>query len=209
MLEFSNNPPLEPTKQALPMLRTPANGKLVLLLTCQDLLGCFTHYFGGRSTPCTGDPCEPCQAGSSMRWHGYVCGIVPKTHEHSLLEITRAAAETLAAYRVKNGTLRGCLVIATRVAPRANARLHLELKPYDLSTIDLPASANIQAALCNLWGIPITETQIVHGDLGAPNVAHKGTPMPPDPGNGQIPPKTATTAAATSKPVRFKHGMRP
>jgi len=192
MLQFSSNPPLEPTKHALPMLRTPPKGKLVLLLTCQDLLGCWTHYFGGRSTPCTGDPCEACQAGSSMRWHGYVCGITPKTHEHCLLEVTRAAAETLAAYRAKNGTLRGCHLTATRVAPRANARLHLELRPFDLSTIDLPASANIQAALCNLWGIPITETAITHGDLAQAAIAHMGTPMPPDRGNGQQTPPPAT-----------------
>lgn len=209
MLRFSSDPPLEPTKYSLPMLRTPAKGKLVLLLTCERELGCYTHYYGGRSTPCTGDGCEACKAGSSMRWHTYVCGIVPKTHEHSLLEITRAAAETLAAYRVKNGTLRGCHLTANRVAERANARLHLELRPYDLATIDLPASANIQAALCNLWGIPTFETEIIRGPLGAPNVEHKGTQPPADPGNGQTKRSAAETAAPTSQPVRSKHSARP
>jgi len=177
------------------MLRTPAKGKLTLLLTCPLELGCWTHFYGGRSTPCTGDDCDACQAGSSLRWHTYVCGILPKTREHCLLEVTRAAAEALAAYRCKNGTLRGCHLTATRVAPRANARLHLELRPYDLSTIDLPASANIQAALCNLWGIPITETEIVHGQLGSSDVAHKGSQPPIDRGNGRKPDRAAKTAA--------------
>ena len=195
MLQFHEQPPLEPTRYAMRLVRTPARKALQLLVTSDNLLGCWTHFYAGRTVPCTGDTCEACLAGASSRWHGYLSAIEGKSREHILFELTALAAESFAAYRLKHGTLRGCHVTASRVNPRPNARVHLELKPHDLSTIDLPPSANLTAVLCHLWGIPTTETQTTSGPGPGPHISHKGTQPPIDRGNGQT--ATASTAKTT------------
>jgi hypothetical protein len=182
MLEFSDGPPLESTRYALRLLRTPARGRLHLISTSDNLVGCWTHYYAGRTTPCTGPDCEACGAGASSRWHGYLTAWDPETREHLLFECTAAAAESLAAYRVKHATLRGCEFIASRVSPRPNARIRIQAKPADLSAIDLPQAANLVTCLCHIWGIPTTETRILPGPAGQPRITHLGTQLPEDRG---------------------------
>jgi len=184
MLEFSHDPPLESTRIAIRLLRTPAKGKLQLLITSADLIGCFTHFFSGRSMPCTGQGCEACAAGSSGRWHGYVAAIEQSSNEQIIFEVTAAAAEALANYRAKHGTLRGCDCIAARVAPRPNARVRLHMRPLDLSARDLPQPINLPAALCHIWGLPINECRIGSDSTIAPTLQHQGTRLPADRGNG-------------------------
>ena len=106
MLQFSSQPPMESTRSAFRLVRTPSKGKLALFITSDSLLGCWTHFFGGRTVPCTGDKCEACQALASTRWHGYVAALEVKTAEPVVFEITGGGAEQLAAYRAKHGTLR-------------------------------------------------------------------------------------------------------
>lgn len=185
MLNFSSQPPLDATRYAMRLVRTPTKGKLQLIITCDEMLGCWTHWFSGRTTPCTGDGCEACEATSSARWHAYVSAHDFKTNEHLLFECTSAAAEAFAVYRAKHGTLRGCEFLAQRAAPRANARVCLRTKPADLTHVDLPQGANLRAALCHLWGVPMTETEIVHEDPRANSISHGGPGLPVDRGNGE------------------------
>jgi len=193
MLNFHTRPPLESSRSAFRLLRTPAKGKLYLLITSDNLLGCFTHFYAGRTVPCTGDKCEACQAGASARWHGYVAAIEQKTNEPIVFELTAAAAESLAAYRAKHGTLRGCDILATRVSPRPNARVRLQMRPHDLSRTDLPEPLNLRAALCHIWGIPTTETQVGHDPDARQTITHRGTGLPRDRGNGRQPAATPDT----------------
>lgn len=187
MLQFSHQPPLEATRYAMRLLRTPTAGKLHLVVTSDQMLGCWTHYYSGRTNPCTGPGCEPCEHGASSRWHAYLSAYDPPTDEHLLFECTAAAAEVFAAYRAKHGTLRGCEFVAQRVQRRANARVHIICKPANLQVVNLPAEANVQAALCHLWGVPLTETDIIMGDLGTRTVDHHGAGLPDDRGNGRKP----------------------
>jgi len=186
MLQFHSQPPIEPTRYAMALLRTPPKGSIQLLVTSDNLLGCWTHFYAGRTVPCTGPACEACLAGASSRWHGYLSAIQGKTREHVLFELTALAAESFAAYRMKHQTLRGCHVTASRVNARPNARVHLVLKPHDLSGVDLPPAANLTAVLCHLWGIPTNETEIA-GDAGQPpEIHHHGTQPPIDRGTSRI-----------------------
>lgn len=178
MLDFSTQPPIEATRSPYRLVRTPAKGQLELLITAEQLLGCYTHFFGGRTVPCTGEPCDACQAGSSMRWHGYVSAVTVKDQEPILFEVTAAAAEQLANYRAKIGTLRGCQCLAARVAARPNARVKLRMKPADLSRVELPKGFNVIAALCHVWGIPATDTS-VQTEPKARSSLHVHVPGPP------------------------------
>jgi len=185
MLQFSSKPPIEATRYASTLLRTPTKGKLHLIVTCQDMVGCWTHFFAGRTMPCTGDGCDACGHNASSRWHAYVSAKDPATNEHVLFECTAPAAETFAVYRARHGSLRGCEFIAQRLAPRANARVCIRTKPCDLTHIDLPQSLDVRAALCHLWGVPMTETDVILEDPRGPEIAHRGSSPPPDAGNGE------------------------
>lgn len=187
MLQFSHHPPIEATRYAMRLVRTPAGGKLHLVVTSDQMTGCWTHFYSGRTTPCTGPDCEACDQGASSRWHAYLSAFDPTAPEHVLFEVTAAAAEAFAAYRVKVGTLRGCEFIARRVANRPNARVHITMKPCDLSKVEIPHEPNVQAVLCHIWGIPITETDIKLAGDGRLTVQHAGTSLPKDRGNGEEP----------------------
>lgn len=184
MLQFSSHPPLDATRYAITLLRTPTKGKLHLIVTCPEMLGCWTHFFAGRTMPCTGDGCDACGHQASSRWHAYLCALDPDTNEHVLFECTAPAAETFAVYRAKHGSLRGCEFLAQRITARANARVCIRTKPADLTKIDLPLTINLQAALCHLWGIPMTETDIILQGANLSGIEHHGHGLPPDPGNG-------------------------
>lgn len=187
MLQFQNGPPLEATKYAMRLVRTPTGGKLHLVVTCDQLTGCWTHFYSGRTCPCTGPDCEACQQGASSRWHGYLSAFDPDAPEHVLFEVTAAAAEAFAAYRVKVGSLRGCEFVARRVAKRANARVHITMRPADLSKLEIPKAPNVQAILCHIWGIPITETDVILAGDARLHLARTGTGLPVDRGDGNHP----------------------
>lgn len=198
MLNFQTDPPATSTKYALDLIRTPATGTLHLICTSAELVGTWTHYFGGRTIPCTpkdgsnpddyqGDTCEACLHGSSKRWHGYVSAFNPHTNQHLLFESTAAATAQLKAYRAKHGTLRGCEFKATRTSKRPNARVKLQMKPADLTILDLPTEANIVLALCHIWGIPATEATVSRHGPDTSQLRRTKTALPVDRAIGLLP----------------------
>ena len=61
------------------------------------------------------------------------------------------------------------------------------MKPADLAHINLPQPANLQAALCHIWGLPLRETQVLHDTPQAPAIEADGRHLPADlapPANG-------------------------
>jgi len=182
MINFQPTPPIEATKSPFRLVRTPAKGTLELHVTSDTLLGCYTHFFGGRTVPCSGEGCDACNAGATMRWHGYVAAITVKDQEPILFELTAAASEQLLAYRAKFGTCRGCNCQASRVAPRPNARVKLRMKPLDQSRVDLAKPFNIVQALCHIWGIPFTDANIQAEAHGPKRIVAKPATPPADRG---------------------------
>lgn len=154
MPNFTNRPPTEPRGPAFPIRRTPTGKPLVAIITCDDLTGCPTHYYKGRTQPCSAPDCEACLEQVPWRWHGYVSALNISTHEHFIFEMTAQATDTLIAYREKHETLRGCMFEARRLHPRQNARVILRCKPADLQQTSLPAPPNLEHALSILWNLP-------------------------------------------------------
>ena len=152
MPQFSREVPKDPRGSAFPIVRTPANGHLQAIVTSPDLIGCYTHYFKGRTAPCEGKRCEACQAGMPYRWHAYQSALTTKDHLHCLFECTAQAAENFTEYREAHGSLRGCLFQARRLHSRPNGRIIIITKPADLKEIVLPAPPDLISCLSILWG---------------------------------------------------------
>lgn len=151
---FTTEPPPDDRGPALPIMRTPTHKPIVAIITSENLIGCDTHFYHGRSTPHEKNDCPACLDGLPRRWHAYVSAYNARTGLHFIFECTRKATEALVDYRDVYKTLRGCLFEAHRLNPRPNGQVIIRTKPADLSDLRLPAAPNLVACLCILWNIP-------------------------------------------------------
>jgi hypothetical protein len=127
----------------------------VAIVTCDNLVGCPTHFWGGRTVPCEQEECEPCLAGVGWRWHGYVGAYDVNLKLHFLFEVTARCSEAFGHYRNAHGTLRGCLFRATRPSNKPNGRVYLETKSADLQKTAIPDEPDIERVLAMIWNIPL------------------------------------------------------
>lgn len=157
---WSNDVPQDPRGPAFQLKRTPAGKPIVALITSDDLIGCFTHFWGGHTVPCEGQACEACHNNIPYRWHGYLSAIDTTTRQHFIFEMTAQAADAFKDFRKANGTLRGCLFEARRLRPAANSRVCIRCKPADLREQHLPTAPDLRKCMAIIWGIPDTDAEI-------------------------------------------------
>lgn len=65
MPHFTSNVPPDPRGPAFPIVRTPPGRAFSAIITSPDLVGCYTHYFKGRTVPCEGAGCTLCAKGDT------------------------------------------------------------------------------------------------------------------------------------------------
>lgn len=155
MPQFSCEPPQDPRGQSLELKRCPPGAPLLGMITCDDVIGCPTHFWGGRTVPCEEHECEPCLAGIGWLWHGYVSAYQPALKLHYLFEMTARCVEPLTEYRRVHPSLRGCQFLAQRPNGRPNGRVYLKTKSIDLTTITLPPSPDLRKVLAMIWNLPL------------------------------------------------------
>lgn len=151
MPQFSDTPPRNPKGVSFQIVRTPAGQPLIGIITSENLVGCFTHFWKRRTMPCKHPECDACKSGIPFRWHAYQSAYLTKTHAHVLFECTAQAAERFVEYREAHGSIRGCLFQASRANSAPNARLIIQCRPADLREIILPNPPDILGCLEILW----------------------------------------------------------
>jgi len=152
---WTRNLPPKDEMQSLPIRRVPTSSNLVALITTDDLLGTFTHFYHGRTIPCERPDCEPCNNGLPYRYHAYVAAYNPTHNTHFIFEMTAQAAEVLVKYRDAHLTLRGCKITAFRWGQRPNGRVILKTEPGPIPVTELPAAPDMIRCLSTLWNLPI------------------------------------------------------
>ncbi len=187
MPNFSNVPPKDPRGHALHLLRCPSGCAIVGIVTSDDLIGCPTHYWHGRTIPHEEEACEGCKDGLEWRWHSWLSAFNPKTHEAFLFESTARVTELFTAYRDSQGGLRGCKFRAQRRSAAINARVYLELAPANLQDVQLPDAPDLLKCMCMIWNIPLPSAHVEGMLHSIPRVVTKpngnGESITPD---GQI-----------------------
>jgi len=63
MPTFTHDVPADPRGPSFPIVRTPLGRPLIAIVTSPDLVGCYTHYYKGRTIPCEGSGCNLCLDG--------------------------------------------------------------------------------------------------------------------------------------------------
>lgn len=154
MPKYTDRPPKDARGPAFPIRRTPPSRPLVAIVTSDNLVGCATHWWKGRTIPCEAPDCEACREQMPWRWHGYFAALNPTTHEHFIFEMTAQAAEPFVEYFDHYDTLRGCMFEAVRIDRKPNGRVTIRCKPADLQKINLPPSPSLTKALSILWNLP-------------------------------------------------------
>lgn len=159
MPTYQNSPPRDDTGFALTIRRTPPGPPTIGIITCADLIGTNTHFYGGRTIPCETPTCKACSEGHPYRWHSYISALDPKTHQQYILELTAGTTLPLVNYRNAHGSLRGCCFRATRANWAKNSRVTLQLKPADLTDLILPPPPQLDRCLAILWSLPLPALQ--------------------------------------------------
>lgn len=170
MPSFSNVPPADARGVGLPIVRTPHMRNLRAIVTSSDLIGCFTHFWKGRTMPCEGQDCPAHQAGMPFRWHAWLGALLNRDGHHALFEMTAQAAEPFVQYREAHGTLRGCEFDAHRLNNAPNGRVHIVCRLRDCSTIKLPKEPNLIRCLSIIWNIAMPEIDVAGCLKGVPHV---------------------------------------
>lgn len=161
MPDWTQFPEGEASGYAFRVMRTPAKGSLVGLITTSKVLGCRTHFLRNRTVPCEGEAeCSACRGGYPWRWHGYVACILYGTYEHVIFEFTAAASDSFKTYFTVHETMRGCKFTASRPSGRTNGRITIGCKRVDEQTTRIPDEPDLKRLLCHLWNIQDTQVNI-------------------------------------------------
>lgn len=171
MFHFTSSPPPDPRGNSLPLMRCHASKPIRGIITTEQMFGCRTHFFHGRTLPCDDKSCPACDDGMPWRWHGYVGLYGLQTRRHVLFESTAKAAEPLTKYFAAYQTLRGCEMIAQRVGQTSNGRVIIQTRPADLETVNLPNPPNILEALSIIWNIELPAIVVDGISKGNPALA--------------------------------------
>jgi hypothetical protein len=163
---FQNELPTGKRHMGFDIKRTPSAGSFEAIITCDRLLVCDTHYWGGRTNPCErkklnadGEPiagtCVACNASIPYRSHVYVSCVEKRSGEHVIFECTAFAAKAFEEYYEKTKSLRGCIFNARRSKSYSNGKVVIETNTVNLSRVNLPHPPDIAQILCVIWHVPV------------------------------------------------------
>ena len=190
MPTFTNSLPPKTENRGYDLRRTPPDKPIKGIITSNDIIGCYTHWWGGRTVPCEDENCEACKANTPSRWHCYLSILEAGSRDHFIFECTGKAALPLIEWRNSHGTIRGTHLTASRPKRRRNARVEIILRPFDISGIIVPEAPDLARAMAVIWQIPgdavkvekaVRQTPLVSTDATALNAQR----FNPADGNGK------------------------
>jgi hypothetical protein len=143
----------DPDDQPTPvrLIRVGPKQPLEIVITAEQVLGVYTHWYTGRTVPCTRPTCDACQLGNEPRWHGYVSAISCRTGEHAIVELTATATPIFERWRQSHSTIRGAKATLARLGKRPNGRVIVKLDADDVPGRILPEQLDLQRLLTRVW----------------------------------------------------------
>jgi len=161
---FSERPTEDALPIGLPVVRAPRKGSDVWVLLNDSVLGCWTHFFKGRTQPCMGSECTICPLELARRWHGWVAGYNSSSRSRVLIELTAGPAVALAEWRKERGSLRGCAVKLSRRNNKENGQVVIQIAASKTDVSTLPPEVDLPALLMRIWQIRGSEKILPQAD---------------------------------------------
>jgi len=152
-LNRENTPPPAGPRQEIWRV-TPELGFKGFILS-PNFWGTFVHWDYGRkrTSECLEDPekCPGCISKMEQKWKGYLAVYCSLRQKTGFLELTANAANQLLEQVGKGKSLRGVYMNAKRAGKTSNARLLIEVNPYNTAPADLPSNMDPELTLRKLW----------------------------------------------------------
>lgn len=161
-------PPSPGPKSLIRRLKAGEKFNFILL---GNLWGCWTHWAGNKSEPCTGEKqdCVGHRKGLPVRWKGYLHVVNQETRQLEFLEVTPLSADQLLEIVGRDQPLRGNRIHVRR-GEGTKARLTITILAAATAInpgIVLPPGEDPSGTLRRLWGMPdIKLRQDTDEDLG-------------------------------------------
>jgi len=170
MPNWSTDIPDDPRGHGLPLIRCPAQTTLEAIVTCDNLIGCDTHFWAGHTVPCTKPECDPCTDGNRWTWHAYLSAYDPKSDEHFIFECTQRGAMPFKEYFRAHHSLRGCQFQAYRWKRAKNGRVQIKCTPTAFNHNLLPKPPILQNVMAIIWKLPMPNTWVAGAEHGHPRI---------------------------------------
>lgn len=138
-------------KERTHLYRVPEKGLKSAVIISKKVIGCYTHYWGGRTQPCLKHDCPACEKEVSRRWYGWLTIWNPSSGEIVIMEITKRACKEVTKFFELHKTMRGATVSGARKGGKANGELKLTIKPAKNDRVDLPTDINRMETLELIW----------------------------------------------------------
>jgi hypothetical protein len=180
MDHWINRPPTPTEFAGIRLVRVPPNKTIEAIATSETLIGCNTHFAHRRTQPCNGPDCSLCLDGVPARWHGYISIFSTRSRTHAVLELTSLAAQPIADYQDRHGTLRGAQITATRIGNRPNAPVSVSICPCDVDLRTLPRPVCLQKFLTVLWNLETQSKDRQADPHPGPNIRNIPDRLPPE-----------------------------
>lgn len=149
---FSRRPSEARPARRWDIVRVKAGKAIMGVMLGHDVVGAYTHWWGGRTVPCNGPDCSPCSKNVELRWHGYLPLYSLKTRDTSIVEFTEACVEVIDRWFSEHRTLRGCVIEIHRPGAKANGELRAKVYDGPLAKAVLPESPQVEEILMRMWG---------------------------------------------------------
>lgn len=150
---FSEAPPEEAGPIGIRITRAPKSGKAVFTILSERLLGCWTHFFLGRTQPCVDDGCTICSPKAPRRWYGWLAGYDVAQRTKALVEVPPGVALGLKAYRLEVGNLRGHAIQLSRKNSKDNGPVVGRFAAGIYASEMLPPCPDVVSLLMRMWRI--------------------------------------------------------
>lgn len=150
---YARRPTPDRIKRKFDLVRVRAGKSIRGIMLAGDLVGAYTHYWGGRTVPCFAGECVACKRNVEVRWHGYLPLLALKQQSIAIVEITDGCVEVFDDWYRKHRSLRGALVEVRRREGKANNPLWADLQDGPIPATNLPDPPDVQAILERMWGL--------------------------------------------------------
>jgi len=152
-LPWSSTPPKSQLAEYWDIRRAPAKGDIRGFILSDQVTGLPTHFWGGRTRPCSGELCEACRANNAATWKGYVAVTDDTFTAKWLFELNARVADFLRKKRSELRTLRGSRLMLRRNNGRMNGTIICGFEASCIAASMLPDAPNVEQKLCRIWEV--------------------------------------------------------
>lgn len=191
-IDWDDRPDTPRLRNKCQLVRTPRGGKIQAVIISTAAQAVWTHYYGGRTQPCSGADCEMCEAQGTRRRHVYVAIWNPDTAKTVMLEVTDTAGVELLLWKQEGRPLRGRMIRTVRLNSRVNAPVEVTIGDDVSAKYQLPPEPEIRDSLRIIWHLahdPSAYTDAEQGTRVRPHIRRKkatngANQQEPDQANG-------------------------